>query len=141
MMKKSKNPAEPGRFPIWIGKTPIVLPCHKNDMDMNTALLILNRLVSWTGIFKNIISNRYPNFTSALWKNLDQLFGTKLTFSIEYHPQTDGLAGRMILTLEETCTLLPSLELAYKTSIYAIKNHTPAILEEKDGIQDYPVTL
>ncbi|MBW0513481.1 hypothetical protein O181_053196 [Austropuccinia psidii MF-1] len=47
-------------------KTPIFLPCHKDDTAMNTALLIWNRVVSWTGIFTNIISDRDPNFTSAL---------------------------------------------------------------------------
>ncbi|MBW0509948.1 hypothetical protein O181_049663 [Austropuccinia psidii MF-1] len=39
-------------------KTPILLPCHKDDTAMDTALLIWNRVVSWTGIFTNIISDR-----------------------------------------------------------------------------------
>ncbi|MBW0545822.1 hypothetical protein O181_085537 [Austropuccinia psidii MF-1] len=58
-------------------KTPISIPCHKDDTAMDTALLIWNIIVSWTGIFTNIISDRDPKFTSALWKNLHQLFGTK----------------------------------------------------------------
>ena len=132
-------------------KTPIFLPCHKDDTAMDTALLIWNRVVSWTGIFTNIISDRDPKFTSALWTNLHQLFGTKLSFSTAYHPQTDGLAERMIQTLEDMvrrfcayglefkdcdgfthdwCTLLPALELAYKASIHASTNQTPAILEK-----------
>ncbi|MBW0572773.1 hypothetical protein O181_112488 [Austropuccinia psidii MF-1] len=132
-------------------KTPIFLPCHKDDTAMDTALLIWNRVVSWTGIFKNIISDRDPKFTSAMWKNLHQLFGTKLSFSTEYHPQTGGLAKSMIQTLEDMvrrfceyglefkychgfthywCNLLPALELAYKTSVHANTNKTPAILEK-----------
>ncbi|MBW0532216.1 hypothetical protein O181_071931 [Austropuccinia psidii MF-1] len=116
---------------------------------MNTALLIWNRVVSWTGIFTNIISDRDPKFTSALWTNIHQLFGTKLSFSTAYHPQTDGMAERMIQTLEEMvrrlcadglefkycdgfihnwCSLLAALALAYKTSIHASTNQTPAIL-------------
>ncbi|MBW0549318.1 hypothetical protein O181_089033 [Austropuccinia psidii MF-1] len=79
-------------------KTPIFLPFHKYDTAMDTALLICNRVVSWTGILTNIISDRYPKFTSAIWTNLHQLFGTKLSFSPAYHPQTDGLAERMIQT-------------------------------------------
>ncbi|MBW0549198.1 hypothetical protein O181_088913 [Austropuccinia psidii MF-1] len=47
-------------------KTPIFLPCHKDDTAMDTALLIWNRVISWTGIFKNIISERDPKFTSEL---------------------------------------------------------------------------
>ncbi|MBW0531410.1 hypothetical protein O181_071125 [Austropuccinia psidii MF-1] len=132
-------------------KTLIFLPCHKDDTAMDTALLIWNRVVSWTCIFTNIINDRDPKFTSALWKNLHQLFGTKVSFSTAYQPQTDGLAERMIQTLEDMvrrycgyglefkdcdrfihdwCTLLPALELQYKTSILPSTNQTPAILEK-----------
>ncbi|MBW0547473.1 hypothetical protein O181_087188 [Austropuccinia psidii MF-1] len=133
------------------GKTPIFLPCHRDDTAMDTALLIWNRVLSWTGIFTNIISDRDPKFTSALWTNLHQLFGTKLFFSTAYHPKTDVLAERMIQTLEDMvrgfcayglefkdcdgltnywCTLLPELELSYRTSSHASTNQAPAILEK-----------
>ncbi|MBW0568773.1 hypothetical protein O181_108488 [Austropuccinia psidii MF-1] len=82
-------------------KTPIFLPCHKDDTAMDTALLIWNRVVSWTGIFTEFSSDRDPKFTSALWENIHQLFGTKVSFSTAYHPQTDGLAERMTQTLED----------------------------------------
>ncbi|MBW0529266.1 hypothetical protein O181_068981 [Austropuccinia psidii MF-1] len=129
-------------------KTPIFLPCHKDDTAMDTALLIWNIVVSWTGIFTNIIIDRDPRFTSALWTKLHQLFGTKFSFSTAYHPQTDSLAERMIQTFKDMvrsicayglqfkdcdgfthdwCTLLPAVELAYKTSIHASTNQTPAI--------------
>ncbi|MBW0563607.1 hypothetical protein O181_103322 [Austropuccinia psidii MF-1] len=133
-----------------ISKTPIFILCHKDDTAMDTALLIWNRVVSWTSIFTKIISDRDPKFTSALWKNLHQLFGKNLSFSTAYHPQTDGLAERMIQTLEDMVqrfcgyglefkdcdgfthywwTNLPVLELAYGTSIQASTNQTSAILE------------
>ncbi|MBW0569719.1 hypothetical protein O181_109434 [Austropuccinia psidii MF-1] len=118
---------------------------------MDTALLIWNRVISHTGLFKNITSDRDPRFTSALWTNLHKLLGTKLSFSTAYHPKTDGLAERMIKTLEDMirrfcayglefkdsdgfthdwCTLIPALELAYKTSIHASTGETPAMLEK-----------
>ncbi|MBW0527175.1 hypothetical protein O181_066890 [Austropuccinia psidii MF-1] len=150
-------------------KTLIFLPCHKYDTAMDTALLIWNRVVSWTGIFTKIISDRDPKFTSALWTNLHQLFATKLSFSTAYHPQTDGLAERMIQTLEDMvrricayglefkdcdgfthdwCTLLPALELVYKTSTHASTNQTPAILGKgwnpklaQDSLRKYLVTI
>ncbi|MBW0503753.1 hypothetical protein O181_043468 [Austropuccinia psidii MF-1] len=82
-------------------KTPIFLPCHKDDTAMNTALLIWNRVISHTGLFKNIISYRDPKFHSALWTNLHKRLGTKLSFSTAYHPHTDGLEEKMIQTLED----------------------------------------
>ncbi|MBW0552018.1 hypothetical protein O181_091733 [Austropuccinia psidii MF-1] len=74
------------------GKTLIFLPCHKDDKAINTAITIWNEVISHTGLFQNIISDKDPRFTSALWTNLHNLFGTKLSFSTAYHPQTDGLA-------------------------------------------------
>ncbi|MBW0551544.1 hypothetical protein O181_091259 [Austropuccinia psidii MF-1] len=85
-----------------INKIPIFLTCHRDDRSMDKALLIWNRVVSWSDIFTNIISERDPKFTSAVWTNLHQLFGTKRSFPTAYHPQTDGLAERMIQTLENT---------------------------------------
>ncbi|MBW0513280.1 hypothetical protein O181_052995 [Austropuccinia psidii MF-1] len=150
-------------------KIPIFLTCHKDDTAIDTALLICNRVVSWTGRFKNIISDRNPKFTSALWTKLHQLFGTKLLFSTAYHQQTDALAERMIQTLEhmvrrvcaygleikdsdgithDWCYLLPTLELAYKTSINASTNQTPDILEKgwnpklpQDSLRKYLVEI
>ncbi|MBW0562166.1 hypothetical protein O181_101881 [Austropuccinia psidii MF-1] len=84
-----------------LSKTPIFLPYQKENTVMDTAFLIWNRVVSWTNIFTKIFSDRDPKFTSALLKNLCQLFGTKVSISTAYHPQTDGLAERMIQALEE----------------------------------------
>ncbi|MBW0546324.1 hypothetical protein O181_086039 [Austropuccinia psidii MF-1] len=127
-------------------KTPIFLPCHKDD----TALLLWIRVILHTGLFMNIISDRDPKFTSALWTNIHRLFGTKLSFSIAYNPQTDGLAERMIQTLEgiirrfcayglefkdsngfthDWCTLIPELEFSYKTLVHSYTGQTPAMLE------------
>ncbi|MBW0524076.1 hypothetical protein O181_063791 [Austropuccinia psidii MF-1] len=61
-----------------------------------------------------MISNRDPKFTSALWTNLHQLFGTKLSFSTAYHPQTDGLAERMIQTLEDMVRRVCAYGLEFK---------------------------
>ncbi|MBW0537195.1 hypothetical protein O181_076910 [Austropuccinia psidii MF-1] len=118
---------------------------------MDTTLLSWNRVISHTGLLRNIISDRDPKFTPALWTNLHRLLGTKLSFSTAYHPQTDGSAERMIQTLEnmirrfcayglklkdsdgfthDWCTLLPALELAYKTSIHASTGKNPAMLEK-----------
>ncbi|MBW0520289.1 hypothetical protein O181_060004 [Austropuccinia psidii MF-1] len=126
--------------------------CHKDNKPSDTDLLIWNRVASWTGISTNIINDRDPKFTSAIWKNLYQLFGKNLSFSIAYHPSPDGLAERMIKNLEDVVrslfsyglelkycdgfthyrfTLLPSLKVAYKTSINSSTNQTTALLERR----------
>ncbi|MBW0556363.1 hypothetical protein O181_096078 [Austropuccinia psidii MF-1] len=118
---------------------------------MDTALKIWNRAISHTGLFTNKISDRDPKLAYALWSNLHSLLGTKLSFSTAYPPQTDGLAGIMIQTLDDMirsfcayglefedsdgfphdcCTLIPELELAYETSIHASTGKTPAMLEK-----------
>ncbi|MBW0529682.1 hypothetical protein O181_069397 [Austropuccinia psidii MF-1] len=61
-------------------KTPMFLPFQKDDTAMDTALCFWNRVISHTGILKNIISNSNPKLTSALWTNLHKLLGTKLSF-------------------------------------------------------------
>ncbi|MBW0563029.1 hypothetical protein O181_102744 [Austropuccinia psidii MF-1] len=55
-------------------KTPTFLPCHKGDKAMETAIMIWNKVIRHTGLFQNIISDRDPKFTSALWTNLHNLF-------------------------------------------------------------------
>ncbi|MBW0482435.1 hypothetical protein O181_022150 [Austropuccinia psidii MF-1] len=95
--------------------TPIFLPCHKDDTSVDKALLIWNRVVSWTGIFTDTISNRDLKFKLALFTSFNQLFGTKLSFFTAYHPQTDVLAEGMIQKLEDMVKRFCSygLELKY----------------------------
>ncbi|MBW0518278.1 hypothetical protein O181_057993 [Austropuccinia psidii MF-1] len=121
-------------------RTQIFLPSHKARTAIETDLLIWNRVISHTGLFKNIIGDRDPEFKLALWTNLYKLLGTKLSVSKAYNPQTDGLAERVIQTLEDLirrfcayglelkdsdgfthdwCTLIQALELAYEMSIHA----------------------
>ncbi|MBW0469692.1 hypothetical protein O181_009407 [Austropuccinia psidii MF-1] len=105
-------------------KIPMFSPCHNNDTALETEEMIWNRVISHKGLFQNIIT---------------------------YKPQNDGLEERMILTLEDIirrfcaygielkdsngfthdwCTLIPALELAYKTSIQSSTDRTPAMLEK-----------
>ncbi|MBW0509426.1 hypothetical protein O181_049141 [Austropuccinia psidii MF-1] len=125
------------------------LPCHKEDTAMDKALLFWNNMISTCAVPKIIISDRDPKFTSELWNNLYDMLDKKLAFSTDYHPQTDGLAERMIQTMEEilkklcACgmeyedhkgythdcvTLLPAVQLAYSTSQHSTTGKTPSLV-------------
>ncbi|MBW0492534.1 hypothetical protein O181_032249 [Austropuccinia psidii MF-1] len=127
------------------------LPCHKEETAMDTALLFWNNIISTCGVPKIMISHRDSKFTSEFWTNLYDILGTKLAFSIAYHPQTDGLAERMIQTMEDILrwfyaygmkykedeeythdwvTLLPAVQLAYNTSKNSTTGKTPAVVEK-----------
>ncbi|MBW0471615.1 hypothetical protein O181_011330 [Austropuccinia psidii MF-1] len=79
-------------------KAPMFLQCNTDATAMDTAIMIWNRGIIHEDLFQNIISDKYLKFTLALWKNLHNLFGTKLSLSKAYHPQADGLEERMIPT-------------------------------------------
>ncbi|MBW0588892.1 hypothetical protein O181_128607 [Austropuccinia psidii MF-1] len=104
---------------------------------MDTALLFWNNIISTCGVPKIIICDRDPKVTSEFWTNLYDMLGTKPAFSTAYHPQTDGLAERMIQTMEDILrifcaycmeykdhegythdwvTILPPVQLAYNTT-------------------------
>ncbi|MBW0495215.1 hypothetical protein O181_034930 [Austropuccinia psidii MF-1] len=127
------------------------LPCHKEDTAMDNALLFWNNIISTCGVPKIIISDRDPKFTSEFWTNLYDMLGTKLAFSTPYHPQTHGLAERMIQKMEDILsrfcaycmedmdhegythdrvTLLPAVQLAYNTSQQSTTGKTPALVEK-----------
>ncbi|MBW0522644.1 hypothetical protein O181_062359 [Austropuccinia psidii MF-1] len=79
------------------------------------------------------------------------MLSTKIAFSTDYHPQTYGLAERMIQKMEEILrrlctygmeykdhegythecvTLLPVFKLAYNTSQHSTTGKTPALVEK-----------
>ncbi|MBW0556218.1 hypothetical protein O181_095933 [Austropuccinia psidii MF-1] len=102
---------------------------------MDTALFICNNIISTCGV---------PKFTSELWTNLYDMLGTKLAFSTAYHPQTDGLAERMIWTMEDIIrrfcaygmeykyhdwvALLLAVQLAYNTSQHSTTGKSPFLV-------------
>ncbi|MBW0580051.1 hypothetical protein O181_119766 [Austropuccinia psidii MF-1] len=118
---------------------------------MDTALLFWNNMVSTCGVPKIIISDRHPKFTSEFGTNLYDILGNKLAFCTAYHPQSDGLAERMIQTMEDILrrfcvygmgykdhegyphdwvTLLPAVQLAYNTSQHSTTGKTPEVVEK-----------
>ncbi|MBW0570133.1 hypothetical protein O181_109848 [Austropuccinia psidii MF-1] len=90
------------------------LPCQREDTAMDTSFLFWNNIISTCVNPKIIISDGDPKFTSEIWTNLYDMFGTKLAFSTAYHPQTDGLAERMIQTMEDIIRIFFAYGMEYK---------------------------
>ncbi|MBW0556490.1 hypothetical protein O181_096205 [Austropuccinia psidii MF-1] len=118
---------------------------------MDTVFLFCNKIISTCGIHKIINSDRDPEFKSKVGSNLYDILGTKLEFSIAYNPQTDGLADRMIQTMEyiirifcayginykdnegyahDWVTLLPAVQLAYNTIKNCTTGKSPSLVEK-----------
>ncbi|MBW0556150.1 hypothetical protein O181_095865 [Austropuccinia psidii MF-1] len=90
------------------------LPCHKEDTAMDTAVLFGNNIIATCGVPKIIISDRDPKFTSEFLTNLCDILGIKISFHTAYHPQTDGLAERVIQTMEVIIRRLCAYVMEYK---------------------------
>ncbi|MBW0489724.1 hypothetical protein O181_029439 [Austropuccinia psidii MF-1] len=95
-------------------KTIRCLPFHKEETAMDTALLFWKNIIFTCGVPRIIISDRDPKFTSEFWPNVYDMLVTKLAFSTAYHPQTDGLAERMIQTMEDILRRFCAYGMEYK---------------------------
>ena len=90
------------------------IPNHKDDIAMEVAPLFWNITIADVGIPQVIISDRGPKFTSEFWCNLHHMLGTNLAFPTAYHPQTDGLAERMIQKIEDMIRRFCSFGIEFK---------------------------
>ncbi|MBW0538915.1 hypothetical protein O181_078630 [Austropuccinia psidii MF-1] len=75
--------------------------------NFNASLIIIDR-------FSKSVSDREPKFISGFWTNFYDMLGTKLAFSTADHPQKDGLAERMIHTMEDIIRRFCAYGMEYK---------------------------
>ncbi|MBW0516960.1 hypothetical protein O181_056675 [Austropuccinia psidii MF-1] len=99
-------------------KTPMFLPCHKDGTDMDTVIMIWNKAISHTGLFQNILNDLAERIIQTLEDSIRRFcaYGLELKGS-------DGFTHYW-------CTLIPALELSYKTSIHSSIGKTPEMLEK-----------
>jgi len=131
-----------GHEAIWVivdrlTKTAHFLPVRMTFTMDQFARLYAKEIIRLHGVPTSIVSDRDPRFTSNFWKSLHRAMGTKLSFSIAFHPQTDGQSERTIQTLEDMlriCALefgghwekhLPLIEFAYNNSYHASISMAP----------------
>nr|GFA07617.1 retrotransposon protein, putative, Ty3-gypsy subclass [Tanacetum cinerariifolium] len=117
-------------FAIHLGSTKIYgdLKQHFwwNGMKQDIAIFVRKCFMSAV-----IVSDRDLRFTSCFWKSLQNAWGTRLKFSMAFHPETDRQTKQTIQTLEDmlrSCALewtgnwdeyLCLVEFAYNSSWHA----------------------
>ena len=118
---------------VWVIVDKLTKLAHfipvKMDYSMDRLVeLYVEEIVRLHGVPLSIVSDRDPRFTSRFWKELQSALGTKLKFSIAFHPQTDGQSERLIQVLEDMlrgCVMefsgswdryIPLMEFAYNNS-------------------------
>jgi hypothetical protein len=131
-----------GNYSIWViidrlTKSAHFLPIKINSPLNKLAYLYIKEIVRLHGIPTTIVSDRDPRFTSRFWETLHKAFGTNLSLSTSYHPQTNGQTERTIQTLEDmlrACVLefkgnwdsyLPLIEFAYNNSYHSSIDMAP----------------
>src|SRR4051812_23873652 len=107
------------------------LPVKEKITASQLENLYISRIVSLHGIPLEITSDRGSLFTSRYWKSFMEAFGTRLSLSTAYHPQSQGQFERVNQVLEDmlrACVLsfgmkweesLPFAEFSYKNSYQA----------------------
>ena len=63
------------------------------------AEIFIRRLIAHFGVPATVISDRGPQFTSAVWRETLEQLGSRVALASSHHPQTDGQTERTIQTL------------------------------------------
>ena len=77
-------------------------PCSKTINATDTRKLLWNIVVTLQGVPRIIYLDRGSQFITNSWQEFWRLTGTKLAFSIAYHPQTQGVVKRMNAVVSQT---------------------------------------
>ena len=85
--------------------------CQETLSAKDFASLYVDNIFRLHGLSREFITDRDVRFTSAFWKGVTELLGTKLAMSSSFHPQTDGQSERVNQTLETYLRHFVSAEL------------------------------
>nr|GEX93527.1 putative reverse transcriptase domain, ribonuclease H-like domain, aspartic peptidase domain protein [Tanacetum cinerariifolium] len=115
----------------------IFTPIRETDPMDRLARIYLKEVVTRHGIPVSIINDRDPRFAPKFWMSLQNVLGTRLDMSTEYHPKTDSQSERTIQTLKDmlrACAIdfgkgwdnhLPLVKFSYNNSYHATIKAAP----------------
>ena len=69
------------------------IPCTTEEHGTTseaTAKLLINNVWKYHGLPSSIVSDRGPQFVSAVWKTMCKILGITAKLSTAFHPETDG---------------------------------------------------
>ena len=118
----------------WVELIPL-----QNKTAEHTAIKLYENWIAVHGCFNTLVTDQGFEFNNKVMKALEERFGFKHILTSVAHPQGNGLIenhNRMILNyfrkhLNGTNfwqELLPSVKLAYNTSVHSSTHHTPFFL-------------
>ena len=114
--------------------------CREELSAKDFAELYVDQIWRLHGLSREFITDRDRRFTSAFWKGVTELLGTKHVMSSSFHPQTDGQTERVNQTLEtylrhfvsaelnDWDTLLSRAEFAHNAAYHSSVGQTPFVL-------------
>jgi transposase InsO family protein len=82
-------------------KETVFIPCNKTETTLSTAKLFLNHVWKNHGLPTSIVSDRGPQFASAVMQEVCKRLGINSKLSTAFHPQTDGQTERMNRDLQQ----------------------------------------
>ena len=127
-------------FVDQLSKQAHFIPTKTTATAPEIAEIFLNQVFCLHGMPSAIVSDRDAKFMSNFWKAFFALHGTKLKFSIAYHPQTDGKTEHTNCTLKQMLSIfccykqndwdkyLAHAEFAYNNSQQTSTKKTPFFL-------------
>ena len=127
---------------VWVVVDRLTKSAHfllvRTDSSLNKLVeLYIKEIVQLHGILVSIISYRDLRFTSRFWGKLQEALGTRLNFSITFHPRTDGQSERVIQVLKDmlrSCVIeyegswdrhIPLVKFVYNNSFQSSIGMTP----------------
>jgi reverse transcriptase-like protein/integrase-like protein len=118
----------------------IFIATRKQINEVETAHLVVDRVVVPYGVPRGIITDRDSRWTGDFWKEVSTALGANRHLTTSYHPQADGQTEILNQTLEVSLrayidgdrsnwsSLLPQFMLSYNTTRHYATGFSPAFL-------------